>query len=124
MKPILFCTLFLGMAGCGSINDINYNMVRTNELMDQNIVVTTDAQGTINHNTEAITRSNDSMVEFEDVIKENTSAVSRIMDEIESNSTAFSLGLIALLALLFLPSVILIIFYFKFLRTMKSYMRK
>lgn len=124
MKPLLLCSLFLGFTACGTLNEMNSNMVRTNELMDENIVVTTNAQGTIEHNTAAVTRSTDSMVEFEGVIKDNTAAVSRVMDEVQSHSEVFSMGIIGLLALLFLPSLILIIFYFKFLGTMKSYMRK
>ncbi len=124
MKARLIIAMLICLAGCGSINEINSNMVRTNELMDENIVVTSGAQGTIHENTVAVTRSTDSMIEFEDIIADNSAAVNRVMDEVQTHSYALSVGVIVLLALLFLPSLILVIFYFKFLRKMKTLIRK
>lgn len=124
MKALLLFAILICLAGCGSINDINYNIVRTNELMDENIVVTSGAQGTIQENTAAVTRSTDSMIEFEDIIADNSAAVNRVMDEVQTHSYALSIGVITLLALLFLPSLILVVFYFKFLRKMKTLIRK
>ncbi len=124
MRALLLCALLLGFTACGSINEMNSNMVRTNELMDENIVVTSSAQTTIQKNTAAVTHSTDSMVEFEDIIADNTQTVSRVIHEVQAHSHVLSLGVIAFLVLLFLPSLILVIFYFRFLRSMKSYMRK
>ncbi|MBS0628606.1 MAG: hypothetical protein JSS30_00095 [Verrucomicrobia bacterium] len=124
MKPLLLCALLIGLASCGSIHEMNSNMVRTNELMDENIVVTTGAQQTIQKNTAAVTNSTDTMIGFEDVIADNTETVNKVIDGIQSHSHVLSMGAIALLLLLFLPSLILVIFYFRFLSTMKSYMRK
>lgn len=124
MRALLLFALLLGFTACGSINEMNSNMVRTNELMDENIVVTSSAQTTIQKNTAAVTHSTDSMVEFEDIIADNTQTVSRIMNEVQAHSHVLSMGVIAFLLLLFLPSIILVIFYFRFLRSMKTYMRK
>lgn len=119
LKALLLCALLICFAGCGSINEMNSNMSRTNELMDENIVVTKGAQETIQENTRSVNHSTDSMTEFENIIADNTAAVQRVMDEVHTHSHALSLGVVALLALLFLPSIILLIFFFKFLKTLK-----
>jgi hypothetical protein len=120
MKTLLLCALLLCFAGCGSINEMNSNMSKTNELMDENIVVTKGAQVTIQENTRTVSHSTDSMTEFEGIIADNTAAVERVMNEIHANSHALSLGVLSLLALLFLPSLILLIFFFKFLKTLRK----
>lgn len=119
LKALLLCALLICFAGCGTINEMNSNMSRTNELMDENIVVTKGAQGTIEENTRSVNHSTDSMTEFENIIADNTAAVQRVMDEVQTHSHALSLGVLAFLALLFLPSIILLIFFFKFLKTLK-----
>jgi len=101
------------------MNEMNSNMSRTNELMDENIVVTTNAQTIIAENTRTVNHSTDEMMGFEGIIADNTAAVQRVMDEVNAHSHVLSLGALALLALLFLPSLILLIFFFKFLKTLK-----
>lgn len=124
MKALILFGILICFAGCGTLREMNSNMEKTNELLDENIVVLTESKGTIENNTAAVTHSTDEMQEFEGIVADNSAAINKVMDEVHAHSYVLSMGVIVLLALLFLPSLILVIFYFKFLRNMKSILRK
>lgn len=120
LLSVISLALLMCCAGCSTLREMNTNIVKTNELMDDNIAVTSSVEGTIQDNTTSVNRSTDSMIEFEGIIANNSEAITRVMDEVETHSHVLSMGVIAFLLLLFLPSLILVIFYFKFIRNMKS----
>lgn len=108
-----FFVLLICFAGCGSINEMNSNMQTSNRLMEENIVVMNVSKESIEENTRHIEQSTDTMKEFAEIIKENTAVITGVMDTVHGHSYALSMGLAALLILLFLPSVILVILFKK-----------
>lgn len=88
---VLFFSLFLA-AGCATMQQMNDNMVRANEMMAENTQTMTTAKETIANNTEVVKKATVSTKQFE-------------------------LFLTVLMAILLIPSVILYRLYRKLAKT-------
>jgi len=119
MKKIL-ATILLCFAGCGTINSLNSNMSEMNGTLETNIETMKESGAKIEENTAEVTRSTNQMADFKKLISGNTDKINEGIDGAKQHTTLFPLVFIAFIALLFLPTLICLIFYYMFFQKMRK----
>lgn len=118
MKAIYL--LLICFAGCATINQMNSNMQEMNGTIEENIDTMKHSTGKIEENTAEVTRSTNQMEDFKKIISSNTDDINIGIDGVKEHSSLFPIVFIAMIALLFLPTAICLIFYYKFFRTLRK----
>lgn len=115
MLGILLC-----FAGCGTINSLNSNMSEMNVTLETNIDTMKESRLKIEENTSEVVRSTNQMEDFKKLISGNTDTINGGVEGAKQHTTLFPLIFIGLIALLFLPTVICLIFYYMFFQRMRK----
>lgn len=124
MRALFISGLLLCFAGCGTISRMNNNMENMNGTMELNIETINHSASKIEENTAEVVRSTNQLEEFKKIISSNTEQIHNGVDGVKNHTTAFPLIFIAIIALVFLPTIICVIFYHKFFQNMKSNLKK
>lgn len=120
MKALFISGILFCFAGCGTVQQMNSNMQEMNGTLEQNIGVMESSKEKIQENTQEVIRSTNQMAEFKRIISSSTATINGGVDNAKEHTALFPFIFIAILALVFLPTVICIIFYHKFFQKMKS----
>lgn len=112
--------LLLCFAGCATMNTMVTNMETMNDTIEVNIVTMENSGKKIEANTAEVVRSTNQMQDFKNIISSNTHTIHQGVDGAKQHATKFPIIVIALFALLFLPTAICLLFYFKFFQHMQK----
>ena len=99
---VLFYSIFL-LAGCATIQQMNANMERTNELMGENTETMTVARQTIAANTVVVQESTATTKEFQHFM---------------------TLLMAGIFLILLIPSIIMYVLYYKLIKSIKHLIDK
>jgi len=116
----ILALLFLCFAGCATMNTMVYNMETMNDTIEENIVTMQDSGKKIEANTAEVVRSTNQLEDFKHIISGSTDQIHSGIDGAKQHASILPIGFIALFALLFLPTVICLIFYYKFFKLLQS----
>ncbi|MBS0628607.1 MAG: hypothetical protein JSS30_00100 [Verrucomicrobia bacterium] len=112
--------LLLSFAGCATMGTMINNMSTMNDTIQENIETMKDSGQKIEANTAEVTRSTDQLIAFKKIIAGNTEQMKEGVEGIGQKKSFLPIVFIALVALLFLPTTICILFYYKFFQHMRS----
>lgn len=112
--------LFLCFAGCATMNTMVTNMETMNDTIQENIVTMQNSGTKIEANTAEVVRSTNQMQDFKNIISSNTHTIHQGVDNAKEHSSRLPIFFIALFALLFLPTAICLLFYYKFFQHMQK----
>lgn len=116
----LIALILLCLAGCGTMSSLNSNMSELNVTLETNIETLKESGEKIAENTSEVSRSTNQLEDFKKIIHGNTETINGGIDGAKQHTTLFPLIFIGFIALLFLPTVICLIFYYMFFQKMRK----
>lgn len=120
LNAIGISVLFFILAGCGSsIENMNQNMQRSNELIQQNTATVQHSSEVIAKNTEAVTLSTQTLQESKTVIAQNTAFLGQMVEQLSLHPFLLPISFALILLALFFPSFFLYLAYRSLCRKME-----
>ncbi len=119
MRAKFLGLLLLCFTGCATISTLNNNMTTMNDTIQENIETMEVSGQKIDANTAEVIRSTNQAEEFKKIISSNTDSMKNGIDGVKKHTGLFPIVFIALVALLFLPTAICLVFYHKFFQHMR-----